>query len=62
MVLAQFWDWVEAEKRATIRSGESELGNDVLRGMLETCMAQFGGTVWKKTGRDDAVLAHTRWL
>lgn len=20
------------------------------------------GTVWKKMGRDDAVLAHTRWL
>lgn len=20
------------------------------------------GTIWKKTGRDDAVLAHTRWL
>lgn len=30
MVLAQFWDWEEAEKRVTIRSGESELGNDVL--------------------------------
>lgn len=29
-VFAQFGDWEEAEKRATTRNGESELGNDVL--------------------------------
>lgn len=38
MVLAQFCDWEEAEKRATIRNGESELANDDLWQMLQTCM------------------------
>lgn len=59
-VLAQFWDWEEAEKRTTTRNGESELGNDILWEMLQTSMVWL--RIWKKTGRDDAVLAHTRWL
>lgn len=42
MVLAQFWDWKEAEKRTTIRSGESELGNDILWEMLQICMVWLG--------------------
>lgn len=44
MVLAQFCDWEEAEKRATIRNGESELANDDLWQMLQTCMPWLG--VW----------------
>lgn len=42
MILAQFWDWEEAEKRTTMRSGESELGNDILWEMLQTCVACLG--------------------
>lgn len=50
MVLAQFWDWEEAEKRTTIRSGESELGNDILWEMLQTCMAWFGVQYGRRRG------------
>lgn len=50
MVLAQIWDWEEAEKTTTIRNGESELGDDILGEMLQTCVAWFGVRYGRRGG------------
>lgn len=47
--LLSFGIWEEAEKRVTMR----RWGMRSCERCCQACMAWFGGTTWKKTGRDD---------